>query len=116
MKTKSGLFLLLGLIVAACLSNKEENLLSIKGLWIAAQPGISYVALNFDDSTAVFDNRGDTINHFRYAIDQGERELVLTDPFGKRRNATILKLTDDSLVFNCLWDLNTVQRFYKSKK
>ena len=106
----------LTLLISGCLANRHNEILSVKGVWLAARPEVSYTVLDFADSTAVFDNRGDTINRFRYTIDQPRRELVLTDPFGKRKAALLLKATADSLVFDCLWDLNTVQRFYRSKK
>jgi len=113
---KKAAFLFLALMTSGCLSSNREEILSIRGVWLAVRPEVSYIALNFADSTAVFDNRGDTINRFRYTFNHAQRKLVLTDPFGKREVISILKVTDDSLVLNCLWDLNTVQRFYKSKK
>jgi len=64
----------------------------------------------------VFDNVGDTINVFSYSVDYPTRTLWLTDAFSETRSAKILKLDADSLIFNQLWDLKTVQRFHRSNK
>jgi hypothetical protein len=106
---------LLSLLILSCSFHSEKSGYSIKGRWIAVKPTVSYITLNFADSTAVFDNRGDTINRFVYTVDHLTQTLLLTDPFGEKRRAKIMKLDSDSLVFNYLWDLNTTQRFYKSK-
>jgi competence transcription factor ComK len=99
-----------------CSFHPKKSSSSIKGRWIAVKPASSYITLDFADSTAVFDNRGDTINRFSYTVDQLTQTLLLTDPFGEKRKAKIVKVDADSLIFNKLWDLATTQRFYKSKK
>ena len=96
-------------------SNHDEKTLTLKGKWFTTAPTVSYLSLDFSDSTVVFDTRADTILRFNYFINQSKRQLWLTDVLGKRLSADITKLDDDSLVFNKLWALDTSQHFYKQE-
>ncbi|MFD1469680.1 hypothetical protein ACFQ48_15745 [Hymenobacter caeli] len=64
----------------------------------------------------MFDNRADTVNRFNYRINRVTHTLYLTDPFNKKDATKIVKLSDDSLVFNHLWALRGTQRFYREIK
>lgn len=107
------LFLLPCLIwLLTCSSPVRKPQINIEGSWKSANGcGQSYTTLNFADSTAIFDTMADTIHRFSYKLDETCSTLWLTDSFGEKRSAIILKSTKDSLVFASLWNLDTVQRF-----
>jgi hypothetical protein len=107
------------LLLSSCSSNAVDVVehASVTGKWENAnQTAVFYRTLAFSDSSAVFTSRGDTIYRFKYYIDQPSHTLWLTDVFNKRLSAKIIKSDRDSLVFNNLWELNTKQRFSKSKE
>jgi hypothetical protein len=96
----------------------KQEIISIKGKWRTAninKPSESYITVDFADSTAIFDTLGDTILRFKYSIDQSSRTLWLTDPLRKRLSAKIINVDNDSLVFDRLWELSTIQHFYKKR-
>ena len=112
------LLALVGFGVIGCSPNREQRPQApdlIAGKWLPNDFHSSYLSLSFGKE-AVFDNMGDTVNIFSYQVDYPEHTLWLTDAFSETRSAKILKLNTDSLVFNHLWDLKTVQRFHRSTK
>lgn len=69
--------------------------------------------LHFLDSTAIFSSQFDTLFCFRYALDARKGTLLLTAPFGKQIQATVLKLDHDSLVLSRIWVVDSIRRYYR---
>lgn len=105
------------LFLLSCNTLSEQSKpINMKGEWISlSSVSINYPSLLISDSSAVFTSRGDTVYRFKYSIDPISRILWLTDPFNKKLSAKILKVDNDSLVFDRLWDLDTKQRFSRNK-
>lgn len=114
--------LILSLALSSCSSATERNLAdqslgSVRGEWTFVDPqAIFYRKLTFADSLAEFTSLGDTIYRFKYRIDNQASKLILTDMLGKKDSSRIVKLDDDSLVVDRLWEKRAVQRFYKKNK
>jgi hypothetical protein len=99
----------------SCSESHEHAALPIKAKWYTITPEVSYLSLDFKDSTVFFDNRGDTVMTFKYSVDNDTRTLHLTDVLNQKTSSKILKIDSDSLILDRLWGLNTIQRFYKNK-
>jgi len=100
------------------LKSESPDAASIEGRWENAnKTAIFYRTLTFANLAAVFTSAGDTVYRFHYWVHYSPptRTLWLRDAFNTRRPACILKASQDSLVFDQLWDLNTSQHFYRSK-
>ena len=97
---------------------ERPDVTPIEGRWENAnKTAIFYRTLTFADLAAVFTSAGDTVYRFHYSVHHlpPTRTLWLRDAFNTRRPAHILKASQDSLVFDQLWDLSTPQHFYRSK-
>ena len=111
------LLILCGILVLSGCSEPNKHVsikntsLPIQGKWFAASPDASYASLDFVNSTVVFDNRVDTIMRFAYSTNYNTREIKFIDQLNRQESAKVLKLDNDSLIFDRLWDLNTIQRF-----
>lgn len=117
---KASLYLSWVLLIASCSPNGTEYVpvknAFIKGQWENVdETVVFYRTLTFTDSSAVFTSLGDTIYRFKYYLDPASRTLWLTDAFNKKLSASVVKLDKDSLVLDRLWELNTKQRFFKTK-
>ena len=107
----TGILLLLGCSEPNKQASTKSVSLPIQGKWFAASPDASYVSLDFANLTVVFDNKADTIMRFNYSINYATREIEFIDQLNRKESAKILKLNSDSLIFDRLWALNTIQRF-----
>ncbi len=117
---KNMMSLLWVLLIAGCSPNGTDYVpvkdVSIEGEWENVnEKAVFYRTLTFTDSSAVFTSRGDTIYRFKYYLDPASRTLWLTDAFNKKLSAKVIKSDKDSLVLDRLWELNTKQRFFKTK-
>lgn len=102
------------LVLLGCDSTPLHQPLAVKGKWRTVDdPRMAYLAVDFADSTAVFEVRDDTILRFTYHLDRQTQAVVLTDELKRTVSCRVLKATVDSLIFANLWDLPTLQRFVK---
>ncbi|HEV9036260.1 MAG TPA: hypothetical protein VGQ51_06570 [Puia sp.] len=108
-------FCLVGLILCTSVAIDKQSGPSIVGLWCLSSSQPNYPTIRFQaDSIAEFGSRLDTVYTFKYYL-KGGYVNVMTGA-GKMYRNKIVKLTDDSLVFQGLLELKQNQIYHKCKK
>lgn len=90
---------------------KNEKII---GKWVLSVKQVNYPSLHFNaDSAAIFNSLGDTIYRYKFHIDKSY--LILRDINGKTLKDKILKLDNDSLIFETLADNKFIQKYYRMR-
>ena len=86
----------------------------IEGSWkLTAKYQVNYPRIIFTEKGAVFNSLADTIYGFSCTIKKNN--LILFDGVKSKTSNKILKLTEDSLVFETLLENPTPQRYVREK-
>ncbi len=109
------LFIIISVGLTSCKAqNKQLESKDIMGKWSLTTDNINYPQLTFlKDSSAIFTSRGDTVYRFKYYIKSSD--LILKDINNVTSKDKIIKLNQDSLVFETLRVNKQPQRYFRKK-
>src|SRR5262245_59219974 len=108
-------YILILTFIYSCMSprqNKQEIRPSeLSGTYCLVSKQVNYPSISFKkDSIAIFTSLGDTIYYFKFYVNYDKLFLINKDKLIENR---ILKLSNDSLIFENLVDDNTKQIYYR---
>ena len=110
---KSILLLALLLLAYSCFHTTKTNVSLLKKcVWYNVERG--YFCIRFNHNNLVRFDAGDTAYYFRYSVKGNSIKIVNHDD--EITKSKILKLTNDSLILDCLDEYKTKQVFYCARE
>ena len=86
----------------------------LEGSWkLTTKYQVNYPRISFTERGAVFNSLADTIYGFSFEFNKND--LLLRNQYQVEKHNKILKLTQDSLVFETLLENTTPQRYVREK-
>lgn len=109
--------LLLALALStACTPRLNLTSYPLKGHWVLSEREALWSGLVFNDSVVTCASRADTVAYLQYRVNAQTSRLTLTNDLGEKRVSKIVKLSQDSLILDRLWDVGRLQRFHKDEQ